>query len=394
MRKWRSIVALGIVIVLVISMLTTIVFSLKSYADTSVSDMQSELDDITAKKEKLEKELESIAGKKDAVLEQKAIVDQQINELNEEADLLETVVDNLKDELKVSQKRLEEAEDSLEENTEHAKKRIRAMYELGDTSYLSIILSSASLHDFITRVELVKQMAAYDRQVIDTLTATKNTIEVETKAIEVKKEKQQSALNSLESNVSSLKKKQSESDSLIENFNKKTAANLAAIEKAEAAEKELQAEIRAALANSSNETFVGGAYQWPVSGYYSITDTFGMRTHPTTGVYKMHTGVDIAGSGIRNKPILAANSGTVLKAGWHTAYGNYVVIDHGGGCSTLYGHANRLNVSAGQKVTRGDVIAYVGSTGYSTGPHLHFEIYENGEYKNPLSFFNYNFKFL
>ncbi len=394
MRKWRSIVALGIVIVLVISMLTTIVFSLKSYADTSVSDMQSELDDITAKKEKLEKELESIAGKKDAVLEQKAIVDQQINELNEEADLLETVVDNLKDELKVSQKRLEEAEDSLEENTEHAKKRIRAMYELGDTSYLSIILSSASLHDFITRVELVKQMAAYDRQVIDTLTATKNTIEEETKAIEVKKEKQQSALNSLESNVSSLKKKQSESDSLIENFNKKTAANLAAIEKAEAAEKELQAEIRAALANSSNETFVGGAYQWPVSGYYSITDTFGMRTHPTTGVYKMHTGVDIAGSGIRNKPILAANSGTVLKAGWHTAYGNYVVIDHGGGCSTLYGHANRLNVSAGQKVTRGDVIAYVGSTGYSTGPHLHFEIYENGEYKNPLSFFNYNFKFL
>ncbi len=394
MRKWRSIVALGIVIVLVISMFTTIVFSLKSYADTSVSDMQSELDDITAKKEKLEKELESIAGKKDAVLEQKAIVDQQINELNEEADLLETVVDNLKNELKVSEKRLEEAEDSLEENTEHAKKRIRAMYELGDTSYLSIILSSDSLHDFITRVELVKQMAAYDRQVIDNLTATKNTIEEETKAIEVKKEKQQSALNSLESNVSSLKKKQSESDTLIENFNKKTAANLAAIEKAEAAEKELQAEIRAALANSSNETFVGGAYQWPVSGYYSITDKFGMRTHPTTGVYKMHTGVDIAGSGIRNKPILAANSGTVLKAGWHTAYGNYVVIDHGGGCSTLYGHANRLNVSAGQKVTRGDVIAYVGSTGYSTGPHLHFEIYENGEYKNPLSFFNYNFKFL
>lgn len=394
MRKWRSIVALGIVIVLVISMLTTIVFSLKSYADTSVSDMQSELDDITAKKEKLEKELESIAGKKDAVLEQKAIVDQQINELNEEADLLEGVVDNLKDELKVSEKRLEEAEDSLEENTEHAKKRIRAMYELGDTSYLSIILSSASLHDFITRVELVKQMAAYDRQVIDTLTATKNTIEEETKAIKVKKEKQQNALNSLESNVNSLKKKQSQSDSLIESFNKKTQANLAAIEKAEAAEKELQAEIRAALANSSNETFVGGAYQWPVNGYYSITDTFGMRTHPTTGVYKMHTGVDIAGSGIRNKPILAANSGTVLKAGWHTAYGNYVVIDHGGGCSTLYGHANRLNVSAGQKVTRGDVIAYVGSTGYSTGPHLHFEIYENGEYKNPLSFFNYNFKFL
>jgi len=241
---------------------------------------------------------------------------------------------------------------------------------------------------------LVKQIAAYDQKVINTLTESKNTIETETKAIEEKKNAQVSALDSLKNNVSSLKKKQQQSDSLLDAFDEKTEANLKAIEAAEAAEAELQAEIRAALKNSSNETFVGGAYLWPVSGYYSITDTFGMRTHPTTGVYKMHTGVDIAGSGIRNKPILAANSGTVLKAGWHTAYGNYVVIDHGGGCSTLYGHASSLNVSAGQKVSRGDVIAYVGSTGYSTGPHLHFEIYENGEYKNPLSFFDYNFKFL
>ncbi len=394
MRKWRSAVALAIVIMLILGMLTSVVFSLKTYGDSSVSDMQSELDEIIAKKEKLEKELLSIAGKKDDVLEQKALIDQQINELNSEASLLDDIVDGLSTELKESEERLEEASASLDDNTEHAKKRIRAMYELGDTSYLNIILSSKSLHDFITRVELVKQMAAYDRQVIETLTETKNTIEKETKAIEEKKNAQQDALNQLESNVNSLEKKQNQSDALLETFNKKTAANKAAIEKAERAEAELQAEIRAALANSSNETFVGGAYQWPVSGYYSITDKFGMRTHPTTGVYKMHTGVDIAGSGIRNKPILAANSGTILKAGWHTAYGNYVVIDHGGGCSTLYGHASSLNVSKGQKVTRGDVIAYVGSTGYSTGPHLHFEIYENGEYKNPLSFFDYDFKFL
>ncbi len=394
MRKWRSVVALAIVVLLVLGMLTTIVFSIKTYGDSSVSDMQNELDDIIAKKEKLEKELASIANKKDAVLEQKSLVDQQINELNAEADLLNDIVDGLSDELDESQDKLEEAEASLDENIEHAKQRIRAMYELGDTSYLSIILSSESLHDFITRVELVKQMAAYDQMVIDALRETKETIERETKAIEEKKNAQEDALNSLESNVASLEKKQSQSDSLIESFNEKSAANLKAIEEAEAAEAELQAEIRAALANSSNETFVGGAYLWPVSGYYSITDTFGMRTHPTTGVYKMHTGVDIAGSGINRKPILAANSGTVLKAGWHTAYGNYVVIDHGGGCSTLYGHASSLNVKKGQKVTRGDVIAYVGSTGYSTGPHLHFEIYENGEYKNPLSFFDYNFKFL
>ena len=394
MRRWRSVVALAIVIMLIVGMLTSIVFGFKAYGDTSVSEMQNQLDSIIAKKEKLEKELSSIAGKKDAVLEQKALVDQQINQLNEEADVLNGIVDGLSDELEQSEARLEEAEKSLDDNFDLAKQRIRSMYEMGDTSYLSIILSSKTLHDFITRVGLVKQIAAYDQKVINTLTESKNTIETETKAIEEKKNAQVSALDSLKNNVSSLKKKQQQSDSLLDAFDEKTEANLKAIEAAEAAEAELQAEIRAALKNSSNETFVGGAYLWPVSGYYSITDTFGMRTHPTTGVYKMHTGVDIAGSGIRNKPILAANSGTVLKAGWHTAYGNYVVIDHGGGCSTLYGHASSLNVSAGQKVSRGDVIAYVGSTGYSTGPHLHFEIYENGEYKNPLSFFDYNFKFL
>ncbi len=394
MKKWRSVIALAIIVLLVLGMLTSIVFSLKTYGDSSVSDMQSELDEIAAKKEKLEKELETIADKKEAVLEQKSILDQQINELNSEADILNDVVSNLSTELDESQKKLKEAESSLKENTEHAKERIRAMYELGNTSYISIILSSASLHDFVTRVELVKQMAAYDQQVIKELTETKETIERETKAIKEKKTAQESALNSLESNVSSLEKKQAQSNSLVQSFNEKTAANLAAIKKAEAAEEALQAEIRAALSNSSKEEFVGGQYLWPVSGYYNITDVFGYRTHPITGVYKMHTGVDIAGGGIRGKPIYAANSGTVLKAGWNTAYGNYVVIDHGGNCSTLYGHASSLNVSVGQKVSRGDTIAYVGSTGYSTGPHLHFEVIENGEYKNPLSYFNYNFNFL
>lgn len=394
MRKWRSVVALAIIVMLVLGMLTTIVFSFKTYGAPSVSDMQDELDDILDRQKKLEAELKEIESKKDAILEQKAIVDAQIDELNAEASVLESLVEGLQEQLAESEEKLEEAKLSLDENTKLAKERIRAMYELGDTSYVSIVLSSDSLHDFIARVELVKQMAAYDQKVIDTLTETKATIEEETQRIETNKNKQEEALAAVENNVSALERKQRQSDNLIDSFNEQTAANKAALEKAERAEAELQAEIREALKHSSNEEFVGGEYLWPVAGYYSITDVFGMRTHPTTGVYKMHTGVDIAGSGIRGKPILAANSGTVLKAGRHTAYGNYVVIDHGGNCSTLYGHASRLNVSVGQKVSRGDVIAFVGSTGYSTGPHLHFEIMENGSYKNPLSFFNYNFRFL
>ncbi len=393
MKKWRSIIAMAIIILLLLGMFTTVVFSIKSYGAEDVSDMQNELDDIIAKKEKLEKELESIKGKKDAALQEKEIIDSQIHELNKEASLLGEVVDGLNNDLEKSKKNLEEAEEILDENKEHAKERIRAMYELGNTSYLNIILGSSSLHDFIARVEMVKQMTAYDQSVINELKKTKDTIETETKAIEEKQKKQQDALDALESNVSSLEDKQDRSDALIEKFNEQSEENIAAIKAAERAEEELQAEIRKALNNSKNETFVGGKFLWPVSGYYTITSRFGYRTHPITGIYKLHTGVDIAGAGIGGKPILAANGGTVIKAGYNRGYGNYVVIDHGGGYSTLYGHASRLNVSAGQKVSRGDTLGFVGSTGYSTGNHLHFEIMQNGEYTNPLSHYGISFNF-
>ncbi len=392
MKRWRSVIALSIIILLILGMLTSFAFSFKAYG-AGVSDMQNELDGLISKREKLEKELEAIKGKKEAALEQKAIVDEQIMSLNEESELLDDLVDTLKSELNDSKDALKKAEGELDENTELAGARIRAMYELGTTSYLSIILGSKSLHDFISRVEIVRQMAEYDQKVINQLKETKETIERETKAIEEKKAAQESALDSLNDNISSLKKKQKESASLIDGFNKKTAENIKAIEAAERAEAALQAEIREALANSRNETFVGGQFLWPIPGYYTVTSPFGYRTHPTTGVYKLHTGVDIAGSRISGKPILAANSGTVIKAGYNRGYGNYVVIDHGGGFSTLYAHASKLAVSAGQSVTRGDTLAYVGTSGYSTGYHLHFEIIENGEYKNPLSYFDINFKF-
>ncbi len=394
MKKWRSVIALLLVILLVMGMIATIATSIYVYGD-DVSDMKDELDAIASKKEQLEKELTSLENKTNVVLEEKAIIDQQISELNKESALLNEVVDELKSDLEVSRDRLAEAEGALDDNVALAKERIRAMYELGDTSYLSLIFGSSSIDEFTTRFELVKQMAEYDRKVINRLKETKATIEQETTAIEQMTNQQENALYALESNVSSLEQKQAKSQSLINRFNAQTEENLKAIEEAEKAEAALQAEIKEALANSTNDMEFDGQFLWPVEGYYSITDVFGMRTHPVTGVYKLHTGVDIAGGGIRGKPIRAAGDGIILKAGYHTAYGNYVVIDHGDGYSTLYGHASSLNVSAGQTVMKGDTIGYVGSTGYSTGPHLHFEVIQKGTNLNPLNFFSgYNFKFL
>ena len=147
---------------------------------------------------------------------------------------------------------------------------------------------------------------------------------------------------------------------------------------------DIETEIRLlALANVSQQ-YVGGSMAWPVPGYTRITSQFGMRTHPITGVYKLHTGVDIGAP--MGATFIAANDGLVTYAGWNKAYGNMVIIDHGGGITTLYGHGSEILVQVGQTVFQGTPVLKVGSTGYSTGPHAHFEVRINGEYVQPLDY--------
>ncbi|MFQ6848150.1 MAG: M23 family metallopeptidase, partial [Clostridium perfringens] len=134
--------------------------------------------------------------------------------------------------------------------------------------------------------------------------------------------------------------------------------------------------------NSETKANSSSGFMRPAPG--GVTDPFGPRVHPVTGKRSVHTGADLGAS--YGTPILASKSGTVVEAGWNTAYGNMVIIDHGDGTSTLYGHSSRLAVQAGQHVSQGQVIAYVGSTGYSTGPHLHFGIMINGEWVNPMNY--------
>jgi murein DD-endopeptidase MepM/ murein hydrolase activator NlpD len=131
-------------------------------------------------------------------------------------------------------------------------------------------------------------------------------------------------------------------------------------------------------------TYVGGEMMWPVPGQYKITSPFGNRLHPISKQYKMHTGIDI--SGPKGTPVVAAQTGTVVYANWFGSYGKAIIVDHGGGITTLYAHNDTINVSVGSVVKKGDNIALLGSTGYSTGPHLHFEVRINGEYVEPLTY--------
>ena len=147
---------------------------------------------------------------------------------------------------------------------------------------------------------------------------------------------------------------------------------------------EINRQIIALLANGIDSNYIGGTLAWPVPGYTKITSEYAMRVHPITGVYKLHTGVDISAPMGAN--FIAANDGIVVKAEMNSAYGNMVIIDHGGGISTLYAHGSEILVTVGQSVKRGDAILKVGSTGYSTGPHAHFEIRINGQTVNPMDY--------
>ena len=147
---------------------------------------------------------------------------------------------------------------------------------------------------------------------------------------------------------------------------------------------EIETEIRLLAIANVGEDYVGGAMAWPVPGYTRITSRFGMRTHPITGVYKLHTGVDIGAP--RGAQFIAANDGIVTYAGYNRAYGNMVIIDHGGGITTLYAHGDQILVNVGDVLYQGNPVLKVGSTGYSTGPHAHFEVRINGEYVEPLDY--------
>jgi len=277
--------------------------------------------------------------------------------------------------------------DLVEQNTAYTE-RAKALIKKGDVSYVEILLKAKSVEDLLTRIAVLKQVAKYDSEQIAKIEksmkeveALKETLLEEKEAVILLKEEQ-------DAQKATLEELRAESQQIIDELQEDIDAFDAQYEAAKKAEEEARAAAQQA-ANSGNydipANFVGGQFLWP-SATTIITSPYGYRIHPVTGKQRFHSGVDIGASYGTN--IFAANSGTVVVSGYNSGgYGNYVVINHGGGYSTLYAHCSSLLVSAGQQVSQGQVIATCGSTGMSTGPHIHFEIQLNGQTTNPLQYF-------
>lgn len=371
-----------IALTLIFAMLFTTMGLAVSFADDAdVSKQQSELASIQSQRQQLQKEIKS--GK--AVVND---LNKQIKSLENQINLSQLEINEIGVNIKQTQTQIDEAirqlgalqEDIAQQNTE-LNARLRTMYKNGSVGFLDVLLGSRGINDLMTNLDRVQRIYDNDKEVLQTLQAEHKEIDEQKNYLIGLQTKLKAAQDDVKAKQDALNSDKAE----INEKQKEAASDVKALEEQENA---LNAEANALISEirklSGGGTYAGGSMLWPVPGVSRITSQFGYRIHPILGYKKLHTGIDIgAASGTT---IIAANSGTVIKAGWNNSYGNMVMVDHGGGIVTLYAHASSLLVSAGTTVSAGQAIAKVGSTGMSTGPHLHFEVRVNGNYVDPLGY--------
>ena len=286
-----------------------------------------------------------------------------------------------------AQKTLDLKQKELEERKLALGKRAKAIYESGQVSYFELIFEAKDLGDFITRMDYFSKLVDNDRQLLLNIQTQKEQIAQETLALQSKRDQAAQLQKQAASDKANLDKVKSQQRAALEQNKIAQQAAFDAIERLESEANAWNDKIRKLQAAQAARVggVSGSVTTWPLPGHYEITDPFGWRTHPITKKRSLHTGTDIAAPS--GTEIHAAGAGVVIMAGWNTAYGNMTIIDHGKGVSTLYGHQSSLKVSEGQSVEANQVIGKVGSTGWSTGPHLHFEVREGGNPTDPIRFF-------
>ena len=365
------------------------------------SDLEDKKQDTLDKIKDIKSDISDVKKKISDLKNSKSNLETYISKLDTEANDLAKQIDRLngdiaakKEEITAAEGELEEAVETAAQQYEDMKKRIQYLYENGNPSYLELLLTSESMADFLNKSSYAEQMTAYDRNMLEEYIAQKQAVEEKKKELESEKEEldamagaaseQKKTVDALiKTKTAQIQSYQDQIDS--ENSNaEEYKADLAKQQKLlDQIEQQIAA---AAAANAQASDGDGGAsgFVWPCPSSRRITSGFGNRAQPTAGASTNHKGIDIGAS--YGASIVAAASGRVTTAAYSSSAGNYIVISHGNSLSTVYMHCSALYVSAGQTVSAGQAIAAVGSTGYSTGNHLHFGVIKNGSYVNPTAY--------
>lgn len=403
--------------------------------EQDIEDAQNEADQIQQNIEKLQSDLDSLSSDIQDTNDYVSSLDSKLEgyslkiyEYQQEVDAKQAEIDAKQQEITQKEADIETKTGELEEaqatettQYEEMKLRIQYMYENGGESYINMIFESKNMAEFLNKAEYVSSISSYDREQLESYAATKQqitdllaTLETEKVNLETQKTTLVSEKSELEALMADVQEQQTyanvilqEKETSLANLQSlqtskedKLAAAQAEKDSQDALVEKMKAEWAAQQAASGttneqaqqisqeklNEIGINGGFTWPLPGYNTITSYFGYRIHPIYGDYRLHDGTDISGSGVNGAPIVAAYDGTVILSQYYYGYGNCVIIDHGSGVQTLYAHCSSLLVSVGQSVSKGETIALVGSTGNSTGPHLHFSLSINGEWVSALDY--------
>jgi len=373
MASLKNIALFGVTFLVLSSFsLTVFAESLEDKLDdlqTKAADQKAKADAASSQVTTISEQLRQIQGTVDTAVAEYKAVKEKLDATEAKIDQNETV--------------LEKTEADLAKKTKVLDKRVRDIYINGQISYVDVLFGAKDFSDLMTRMDLLKRIIKYDYDLITKVQQEKALVMEIKKQLEIDREANKALVDDAAAKAATVKQRKANKQKLLDKAEYDRDTSERAYQEIVAASREVENLIRqsryvgAGMVRSGN-----GRMIWPING--PITSEFGWRTHPIFGTARYHSGLDIAGD--YGDPIVAADSGTVIYAGWISGYGNAVIINHGSGITSLYGHNQSLNVTEGQAVSQGQVIAYCGSTGNSTGPHCHFEVRENGEPVSPYSF--------
>lgn len=370
---------------LAVSLLTVFLSSvvLPVYAD-ELEDTRQRLDEVSRSINATQGKVSSAKKQESSIMTQIQNLEKEISHTQNQITATEDRITFLQESIATTEADIEESEKNLAEKSALLSDRLVVLHEQGEVSYLEVLLSAIDFKDFLTRYEMVNSIIEQDVDLIAAINQQKHDLEMKKSDLEVKKKELESALIQQESMRELLDGQKLEKKEILGSVQQERAAYERALAELEENSRQLEAMIRKMQGGDDSEALGTGVYTWPTPGYTEITSPYGMRLHPILKQRKMHTGVDIGAP--MSATIVAADSGKVIHAGWMGGYGQVLVVDHGNGISTLYAHQSAFLVSNGQTVNRGDPIGKVGSTGWSTGPHLHFEVRINGSYTDPMPY--------
>ncbi|MGI6488899.1 MAG: peptidoglycan DD-metalloendopeptidase family protein [Syntrophomonadaceae bacterium] len=373
MRKINKLTACLLAMVFMVGLLVP------AYAG-QLDDKRQELNQVEREIQKQRSKINQARKKEKDISKDLAILDRGMETTRGEINRLESQVKAVEGDIRLTEKDIQRAEKELAEQTEYLSERLVTVYEDGEISYLEVLFSSADIADFLTRYDLLREIVQQDIELIAAIEKERNQLDEIKQGLQVKKSRLISTQEAKKSQENYLGEQADQKNKALKAIKNDRQAYEKALRELEQTSKELERIIRSM--QKPDSAYQGtGVFCWPAPSSRRITSDYGMRYHPILKKHKLHTGMDI-GAGKGSK-VVAADGGTVLKTGGMGGYGNTIIIDHGGGISTLYAHLSKISVSPGQKVERGGKIGEVGSTGWSTGPHLHFEVRESGNPVNP-----------